>query len=81
MEDTGIHREIGRHDAQIESLQEQVRLLHKDMQQMNTLLQAIQSTLSEARGGWRTLMLVGGVSATFGAFLIKLTTWLGAFPK
>ncbi len=81
MENPSIHHDLGRHDAQIEGLQAQVKQLHRDMQAMNETLVEINRTLSEARGGWKTLMLVGGGAATIGAFAAKLITWAGWFPK
>ncbi len=77
MENTAIHHDLGRHDAQIESLQAQVKQLHRDMQAMNATLQEINITLSEARGGWKTLMLVGGIAAAVGATAAKFATWFG----
>lgn len=81
MENPSIHHDLGRHDAQIEALQEQVKRLHEDMQAMNGTLQQISTTLSEARGGWRTLMMVGGVAAAVGAAVSKMATMLGWMPK
>lgn len=81
MENPSIHHDIGRHDAQIEALQEQFKQLHRDMQKMNETLVQINTTLSEARGGWKTLMLVGGVAATVGAAFAKLATFAGWIPK
>lgn len=75
-----IHHNIGRHDAQIESLQEQIRLLHMDMQQLNATIIEIQRTLSEAKGGWRTLMWVGGAGAAAGVTMSKVLTWLSNWP-
>lgn len=76
-----IHHEIGRHDAQIEALQEQVKLLHADMVRMNATLTSINSTLAEARGGWRVLMMVAGVSSVVGGIFVKIATWANWFPK
>lgn len=75
MENPNIHHDLGRHDAQIEALQEQVKQLHKDMQSMNETLLKISATLSEARGGWKTLMLVGGIAAAVGATFAKVAAW------
>jgi prefoldin subunit 5 len=75
-----IHHNIGRHDAQIEALQEQIRLLHSDMQQLNAAITQIQQTLSEAKGGWRTLMWVGGAGAAVGVTASKFITWLASLP-
>ena len=81
METPSIHHDLGRHDAQIEGLQQQVKQLHRDMQAMNETLVEINRTLSEARGGWKTLMLVGGIAAAVGASFAKLAAWLNWFPK
>lgn len=35
-----------------------------------TSLDAINATLSEARGGWKFMMVLGGAGATFGGFLV-----------
>jgi prefoldin subunit 5 len=81
MENPSIHHDLGRHDAQIESLQAQVKQLHRDMQAMNETLIEINRTLSEARGGWKTLMLVGGIAAAVGATAAKFATWFGLVPR
>lgn len=81
MENPSIHHDLGRHDAQIEGLQQQVKQLHRDMQAMNETLVEINRTLSEARGGWKTLMLVGGIAAAVGATIAKAAAWLGWVPK
>lgn len=81
MENNGIHHDLGRHDAQIEGLQNQFKQLHKDMQAMNAALIEINKTLAEARGGWKTLMLVGGIAAAIGAGFAKLVAWSGWVPR
>jgi hypothetical protein len=49
-----------------------------EMKLANTMqsskLDAIQSTLSEARGGWRLMMMVGGASSAIGG----MVTWIVA---
>ena len=71
-----VHRDLGRHDAQIEALQAQVTGLHQDMKAMIAKLQQINQTLSEARGGWRTLVVVGAAASAISAMLVKLFGWL-----
>ena len=53
---TELHETAGRHDAEIEKLQNQ-------MDQVLAELKEILSTLDEARGGWRTMMWLGGAIA------------------
>lgn len=66
----GLQRDIGRHDAQIDNLQQQMERVLEE-------LHDIKETLSEAKGGWRMLMLVGGASATMGAGLVKAIAFFG----
>lgn len=76
-----IHRDLGKHDAQIDALNAQVNRMYDDMQQMMGQLTTIQQTLSEAKGGWKTLMWVGGLSAALGGIVVKVMTWLQILPK
>lgn len=85
METPAIQRDLGKHDAQIEALERDVKRMREEMHEMRTEftkeLRQINSTLSEARGGWKTLMLVGGVSATVGAASYKIASLFNWFPK
>jgi prefoldin subunit 5 len=76
-----IHRDLGKHDAQIEALQDQVNRLHADMHKMMDQLSGIQQTLSEAKGGWRTLLWISGLSATIGGVVVKVAMWLNTVPR
>ena len=59
-----VQRDLGRMEAQIKSLGVQVSALQVQMS-------AIQLTLNEARGGWKTLMLLGGGASILGATVSK----------
>lgn len=43
-------------------------------------LAEIQRTLNEARGGWRTLMLVGGAASVVGGFISWVATHVRFTP-
>jgi hypothetical protein len=46
--------------------------------QLNDKLDRVLAQLAEARGGWRTLMLVGGAAGTLGSFASWLIShWRG----
>lgn len=85
METPAIQRDLGKHDAQIEALERDVKRMREEMHEMrkefSEQLTQINVTLSEARGGWRTLMLVGGVSATIGAAAFKVASLFQWVPK
>ena len=74
-----VQRDIGKHDAQIEALKDQIETLDKDLREMREdmrrifeKLESMNTTLSEAKGGWKTLMWVCGVSATVGGIVVKV---------
>ena len=57
-------REFGR-------LEQEVKQLSAQMETIQTTLHAINATLTEAKGGWRALMFLGGAGAAVGS----LVTW------
>lgn len=70
-----LHRDVGKHDAQIEALQQQVNRLHQDLSSVISKLEEINQTLSEAKGGWRTLMMVAGIASAVTAAGTKIVAW------
>jgi hypothetical protein len=64
-----MHRDIGRHDAEIEALQREIKELRMEVREISRML-------SEARGGWRSLMLIGGVASAIGAGFTKLLGYI-----
>lgn len=67
-------RELGEMSAKIEHLENTVTAMQKD-------LRTIRDTLLQARGGWKTLMLVAGLSATIGGLLAKIVPLLSFLPR
>ena len=65
-----LHQRVGQHSASIEHLQYELR-------EMRHELAEIRQTLAEARGGWKTLMLVGGAAGAAGAAMAKLAAVFG----
>ena len=61
-DDTNTQRSIGHLQASVENLQGEVALLR---QQMTAVLEIANT----AKGGWKTLLSVGGISASMGAGL------------
>lgn len=51
--------------------------LQESNQQLTDKLDQVLLTLSEARGGWKTLMVVGGAASTLGAALSWIIQHLG----
>ena len=68
-------REVATHSADIRHMQEDMDAMLLSMKAMQATLSDISETLSEAKGGWKMLMLIGGVSGTAGAAFVKLLYW------
>ena len=68
-------RELATHAADIKHMQEDMDKMLESMKIMQATLTAISSTLSEAKGGWKVLMLVGGAAGTVGAGIVQLVHW------
>lgn len=59
-----LSRDLGRHDADIETLKNQ-------MTRVESALARIEATLHETKGGVRTLLAVGGIAGAVGAGVVK----------
>ena len=57
-------------------LEERHEGLAEDMVELKRDVKSILATLSEARGGWKTLVLVAGAAGAAGAFVAKFTSVL-----
>lgn len=62
---TSDDREIGRLQADVQTLKDDVHELRGDMKY-------VRATLSEAKGGWKTVILVAGIAATIGGVVTKV---------
>ena len=68
-------RELATHAADIKHLQDDMDKLMQDMSDVKLTLASIQATLSEAKGGWKDMMLLGGASSVLGAGLEQAAHW------
>ena len=64
-------RELATHSADIRHLQSDMDKMTKDMEEIKDAIREISKTLSEAKGGWKLLLVVGGIGASVATFV----TW------
>lgn len=64
--------DITRLEVQVSHLSVSMATLEESNQQLTAKLDQVLLTLSEARGGWKTLMAVGGAASAAGGF----ATWV-----
>ena len=69
-----MQRELGKHGAEIQALQTDMRSLVGDVRE-------IRDTLSQAKGGWKTLLLVAGAAGAAGALVAKIAPFLGMVAR
>ena len=58
-------------ETKVEAQAKEIERLTRVIESLATKLDTVATTLTEARGGWRAMMLLGGAGATFGGLL----TW------
>ena len=68
-------RELATHAADIVHLQSDMDKLVANVALMQKTLSDIDKTLSEAKGGWKMLLAVGGAGGAAGAFLVQVAHW------
>ena len=68
-------RELATHASNIQHLQDDMDKMIEEMAEIKTTLQNIEKTLSEAKGGWKTLMAIGG----FISFLTGIAGFIAGY--
>jgi len=68
-------RELATHSADIKHMQADMDQMVNAMKDMNATLVSINTTLSEAKGGWRMFMLFGSLGGVAGSILTYLASW------
>lgn len=83
--DQGVQRDLGGLETATKNLQTALERQGAEIAELRNDVHAIQVMLAEARGGWRTLMWLGGagglVGAVIGATLHAITNFFTGAPK
>ena len=69
-----VQRDLGRLEARVDALEADIREISADVK-------AILALIHQARGGWKTLVIVGAVSGAAGALIAKLGMVAGFLPR
>ena len=72
--------DIGKLEVEVQHLRDDIIDLKKLVEQLNTQMSKVTAQLSEAKGGWRMLMLLGGAAASLGAGVTWLITHMKIGP-
>ena len=71
-----LQRDLGRLEGEMQAAHREIGDMKKVVDEVRGEIRAIRETLSEARGGWKTLLAVAGVAGAAGAGLSKLLPFL-----
>ena len=58
-----VERELAVHETEIKHLQDDMDRMVRDIDEIKKAVADIQKTLSEAKGGWKTMMAVAGLAS------------------
>lgn len=73
-----IERELATHETEIKHIQADIDKMVKDIEDIRAMVATITTTLSEAKGGWRVLMVLGGAGGVLGSAVTYLVQhWMG----
>ena len=73
-----VERELAVHETEIRHIQADMDKMVADMEAIKTSINQINQTLSEAKGGWKVLMMLGGAGGVLGAAITQIIQhWLG----
>jgi prefoldin subunit 5 len=68
-------RELATHASDIAHLQSDMDKMAADIDEIKRMLTSINTTLAEAKGGWKMLLAVGGVAGAIGAGIMQVLHW------
>lgn len=68
-------RELATNTSDIRHLSADMDTMVATMKTMQKTLTDINVTLSEAKGGWRVLMIMGGAAGAIGAGVVQVVHW------
>ena len=76
-----LQRDIGRLEGRMEAVERELREMKQAQSAMVTDIKAIRSTLDQAKGGWKTLLVIATAGGAIGALFMKLANFAGVIPK
>ena len=69
-------RELATHASDIKHIEADMDKMAKDIEEIKEALKGIGVILSEAKGGWKLLLMVGGLGASIATFVAWLLDFL-----
>lgn len=80
MNDAALQRDLGRLEGEVKAIKERLTEIAEGQTKTTDTLADINKTLSEAKGGWKMFLMVGGFSAAVGGLVAKLLPFWQSKP-
>ena len=74
-------QQLGELQGRMQSFEDTMARHEADDRVTRDDIKAIRSAIDQAKGGWKTLMLVGGLAGAVGALVAKVIPFLGTLPR
>jgi septal ring factor EnvC (AmiA/AmiB activator) len=71
-----LQRDLGRAEGRLTALERDIRETKDRLAKIEETIDRIDRVLSEAKGGWKVLMLAGSIGAALMAGLLKVVPFL-----
>jgi chromosome segregation ATPase len=71
-----VQRDIGRLEASQDAMADDIHELREDVKEIKAQIADIHEILSQAKGGWRTLLMIGGLSSAVTVIVSKLVSFI-----
>lgn len=76
MSDASLQRDIGKLEAQVASLGNALAHLTNKIDTLDSKIDEMDKMLSEAKGGWKMLVILSSVSAAIGGLIVKFLPYI-----
>ena len=73
-----MQRDLGRAEGRLSALETNIREIKESQEAQGERLGNIERMLSEAKGGWKAFLMVGGIAGTMGALVTKIVPFLSS---
>lgn len=72
MENSEIHRDLGRIEGRVTALENSYKEMTHRLHSIEGALEEIKQLISKTRGGWQALTIMGGLAATVGGMAVAV---------
>ncbi len=73
-----IQRDLGRAEGRLSALEHNITDIKASLENQGERLGRIESMLSEAKGGWKAMLMVGSIAGAMGALVTKIVFFLSS---